>query len=147
MNRKRRNEKGFTMVELVIVVAIMGIIGAVLVPSFNNMAAKAKLSTDISTTKTVKRLIDIYNAEKATPLTNGSDTTGIATALNTAGYLEGTTIELKTGGTLTYTAADGDDPSTLKLDLTGNDVDDSILSAAGKMDVSTTQNWLILNED
>ena len=37
MNKQRKNEKGFTMVELIIVVAIMGIIGALLVPAFGTM--------------------------------------------------------------------------------------------------------------
>ena len=119
MNQERKNEKGFTMVELIIVVAIMGIIGALLVPSFGNMAAKTKISTDISTTKTIKRLIDSYNVERSTPIANNADITAIQTALFDAGYLETKTINLQTNGGLVYIAAD---PSTgkasqLKLDL------------------------------
>ena len=60
------NEKGFTMIELIIVVAIMGIIGAVLVPTFSTMTAKARLTSDVTTVKTLQRQIDIYEAEFGT---------------------------------------------------------------------------------
>lgn len=130
MNKRERNEKGFTMVELIIVVAIMGIIGALLVPSFGNMAAKSKVSTDVSTVKTIKRLIDAYNAEGNTPAMATSDTAAtIGTNLFNAGYLESATINLQTKGGLEYTAATASSASTLKLDLTAATVTDANIKA------------------
>ena len=39
---KRNNKKGFTIVELVIVIAVIAILAAVLIPTFASVTAKAK---------------------------------------------------------------------------------------------------------
>ena len=119
--KKQKNEKGFTMIELIIVVAIMGIIGAVLVPTFSNMSTKARLTTDVTTIKTLQRQIDIYKAAvgsypKVTgetkafdELANEAVTPGMIQKLVDEGYVDakdlvsasgGYTLRLQTGGTL-----------------------------------------------
>ena len=40
--RQLRQQKGFTLIELMIVVAIVGIIAAIAIPSYNESSAKAK---------------------------------------------------------------------------------------------------------
>ncbi len=40
----RRNEKGFTLVELMIVVVIIGILAAIAIPKFSSMVGRAKTS-------------------------------------------------------------------------------------------------------
>ena len=44
---KRSNKKGFTIVELVIVIAIIAILAAVLIPTFASLIQKANESNDI----------------------------------------------------------------------------------------------------
>ena len=61
--KRLKSESGFTMVELIIVVAIMGIIGAVLVPQFSRTTQKARITTDITSVKAIQRQIDRYYAE------------------------------------------------------------------------------------
>ena len=39
---KRNNKKGFTIVELVIVIAVIGILAAVLIPTFGSIVTEAK---------------------------------------------------------------------------------------------------------
>lgn len=43
---KKHNKKGFTIVELVIVIAVIAILAAVLIPTFSNLVKKANLSND-----------------------------------------------------------------------------------------------------
>lgn len=58
-----KSENGFTMIELIIVIAIIGVLSAVLVPSFSNMARKSRLRADISSIKQLQTQIDLYMAE------------------------------------------------------------------------------------
>ena len=134
--RQRLDEKGFTMVELVIVVAIMGIIGAVLVPSFGNMTSKAKLTSDISTVKTLQRTAEVYKAEKGTWPT-GTTLSTLNATLESGNYI-------KEGATLQIAGAD------IKVDATNNkiqlkvpdtSIDTDLQQAFDKLDAGT-QAWV-----
>ncbi len=48
---KHTNKKGFTIVELVIVIAVIAILAAVLIPTFTNLIKKANISNDTAITK------------------------------------------------------------------------------------------------
>ncbi|MBE5869288.1 MAG: type II secretion system protein [Lachnospiraceae bacterium] len=48
---KKMNKKGFTIVELVIVIAVIAILASVLIPTFSGIIEKAKASNALSTAK------------------------------------------------------------------------------------------------
>ena len=48
---KHTNKKGFTIVELVIVIAVIAILAAVLIPTFSNLIKKANISNDTAIAK------------------------------------------------------------------------------------------------
>ena len=77
----KNNKKGFTIVELVIVIAIIAILAAVLIPTFSNVIKQANLSND----KQFVRNMNTTLAIEAIP--NGFSSAGDAVnALNRNGY-------------------------------------------------------------
>lgn len=58
---RRTNKKGFTIVELVIVIAVIAILAAVLIPTFSNLVSKANLSSDMQAVREMN--IALANAE------------------------------------------------------------------------------------
>ena len=59
---KMRKRKGFTLIELVIVVAIIGILSLMILPQFNNVTNDAKVSTYEANCQTVVSAIAMYQA-------------------------------------------------------------------------------------
>lgn len=138
MNKEKRNEQGFTMIELIVVVAIMGIIGALLVPAFGKMSAKAKLTTDITTVKTLQRQIDVFQNEQASALSAysaGALNVLTVSDLAAKGYLDvkdlkvsgaGYEVQLQTGGAVSVVAGTGTGTLVLKLNLAGTTVNQQV---------------------
>ncbi len=59
-----RNEEGFTLVELIVVIAIMAVLAALLIPRIMGNVADATRQTEITTAQTLASEITIYNAKK-----------------------------------------------------------------------------------
>lgn len=65
--KKPNKRKGFTIVELVIVIAVISILAAVLIPTYNNVVERAKSTAAL---QEAKNTLDAYNAYMLTE-TNG----------------------------------------------------------------------------
>lgn len=63
MKKLLMNKKGFTLIELMIVVAIIGILAAIAIPNFMNYQCKAKQSEAKSNLGTIRTNLEAYRAE------------------------------------------------------------------------------------
>ncbi len=114
MNKKNKQSKqGFTLVELLIVVALLGALAALMLPSFKANRVKAMEATcDYNQASTIKTLLDNYSLSGALPnkLHNGlTNATVAATADNVMALPEFTQdnmVDNTSAHTLTETEAD-----------------------------------------
>ncbi len=72
MSKRKKNEKGFTLIELIMVIVILGIISAVAIPKFLSLADTAKLNAARGIGGGVSGTI---SSEHADYLLNGSSAT------------------------------------------------------------------------
>ena len=67
MKNKKLNNKGFSLVELIIVIAIMVILVAVIAPQYLKFVNNSRVSTDIQTASDMVTAIDVAIADGAAP--------------------------------------------------------------------------------
>ena len=58
-----QKQKGFTIVELLIVIVVIGILAAITVVAYNGMQGKASVSKSQSDLRAMQKLIEMYKAE------------------------------------------------------------------------------------
>lgn len=61
---KRRKVKGFTLIELIVVIAIIGVLASILIPTMMGYVKKSKRAADVSTAReTYVKVIDLMTGE------------------------------------------------------------------------------------
>ena len=93
---KKQAQAGFTLIELMIVVAIIGILAAVAIPAYQDYVAKSKFAAALAEVSSAKTAFDVALNDGEVPGTAPADLAGLglataATANCTLG-LTGTTI-------------------------------------------------------
>lgn len=61
--KKLKRRKGFTLIELIVVIAVLGILAAVAVPKYSGMKDKAREAVDLENMASMQRAVDLYYAE------------------------------------------------------------------------------------
>jgi len=88
MGAVMRNTRGFTLMELTIVLAVLAIVAAILVPTFLTTTDRARLRSDIQSAHVISNAMELYRAERGVSVTNGAaDMGAVLTGLHTAGFL------------------------------------------------------------
>ncbi len=80
---KKRVQKGFTLIELMIVIAIVGILAAVALPAYQDYTTRAKLAEAIAVLGEAKISVSEYFIINGT-LPDDATSAGIRTAIDTA---------------------------------------------------------------
>lgn len=57
-----KKEQGFTLVELIVVIAIIGVLAVIVVPNFVGLTQKAKDGTVIANASVIAGAVNVYNA-------------------------------------------------------------------------------------
>jgi type IV pilus assembly protein PilA len=97
----KRIQHGFTLIELMITVAIVGVLAAVALPAYNDYIVKAKISEVMLAASTCRISVsELYQTADSTP---GSGNWGCESASATTQYVE--TVSTDDDGVITVMAA------------------------------------------
>jgi MSHA pilin protein MshA len=92
----KTRQTGFTLIELIMVIVILGVLAAVAIPKFTNLSADANAAAVQSVAGSLGAAAATNYAVRSAKSTNGAAVTSCATAVNA---LQGATLPTGAGGT------------------------------------------------
>lgn len=127
--RKRKDHSGFTLMEMLIVVAMIAVLVAISIPTFTNILEKSRESTDLANVRSAYAevlvaacLDDSENAEKTVALKQKVD-----------GWQSADTVNI---GGIVHSTGDGDTPN-----WKGDPIGGGVCQVSYSADVGVILNW------
>lgn len=137
MKKILKNKKGFTLVELMVVVAIMGILVAVAIPVYKNVTDKAAKQTIATNCRTIDSAIMQYNTANDTALAAIANSADLQKALGTY-FQSGKLPEAPKGWNVSYSYPTVNEPVVAEA-YPGTDTSKKIkINANGEIKTNTS---------
>src|SRR5579871_5464707 len=136
-------QKGFTLIELMIVVAIIGILAAIAIPAYQNYVTRAQVTEGLSLADGWKTSVAEFYAQNGTfpsgYSTTGSSTTIVALSVTTGKYVTSVTVGAGGQVQITYGGLANANIAAKVLDLSpGLSANNDVIWVCGKGTAPTT---------
>lgn len=82
------NVSGFTLMEIIVVIAILGALAALAIPRFTGVLENSQKKTDLANIRIVESAIELYQAEIGEIPTSVDSFNELITELNRVGYIK-----------------------------------------------------------
>lgn len=104
--KKLKNEKGFTIVELLIVIVVIGILAAIVIVAYQGVTNRAKTTKSSGLASSVMKKAEAYAAEEGTYPTSITALTGAASTKSY--YISTNDVSVTTNATTAPTKTNGE---------------------------------------
>jgi type IV pilus assembly protein PilA len=142
----KKVQQGFTLIELMIVVAIIGILAAIAIPAYQDYTIRAQVSEGLSLAGAAKAAVTEYYQDQGTFPTNNTEA-GLDIAANISGKYVSTVTVASNVITIAYSNAGNFSANSningADITLTATDNGGSVAwDCAGGTTLSTNPKWL-----